>query len=75
MDRTEAVTLFNDMCLLAPGALVDARIQWELGGRGGEGGRCADVYTASGFRRQHESIADNVERRDDRGALRRDRDS
>jgi hypothetical protein len=29
MDRAEAVTLFNDMCLLAPGTLIDSRIAWE----------------------------------------------
>jgi hypothetical protein len=29
MDRSEAVTLFNDMCLLAPGTLVDRAIVWE----------------------------------------------
>jgi hypothetical protein len=29
MDRSEAVTLFNDMCLLAPGTLLDAGIAWE----------------------------------------------
>jgi len=29
MDRSEAVTLFNDMCLLAPATLLDARIAWE----------------------------------------------
>jgi hypothetical protein len=29
MDRSEAVTLFNDMCLLAPGTLLDPRIVWE----------------------------------------------
>lgn len=29
MDRSETVTLFNDMCLLAPATLVDPRIQWE----------------------------------------------
>jgi hypothetical protein len=29
MDRSEAVTLFNDMCLLAPGTLLDQRIAWE----------------------------------------------
>lgn len=28
MDRAEAVTLFNDMCLLAPATLIDSRIQW-----------------------------------------------
>jgi hypothetical protein len=29
MDRSEAVTLFNDMCLLAPGTLLDPAIAWE----------------------------------------------
>ena len=29
MDRSEAVTLFNDMCLLAPGSLLDSGIRWE----------------------------------------------
>lgn len=29
MDRAETVTLFNDMCLLAPGTLVDPAIAWE----------------------------------------------
>jgi hypothetical protein len=29
MDRSEAVTLFNDMCLLAPGTLLDRGIRWE----------------------------------------------
>ena len=29
MDRAETVTLFNDMCLLAPGTLIDPRIAWE----------------------------------------------
>jgi hypothetical protein len=29
MDRSETVTLFNDMCLLAPATLVDSAIQWE----------------------------------------------
>jgi len=28
MDKTETVTLFNDMCLLAPATLIDKRIQW-----------------------------------------------
>ncbi len=30
LDRAEAVTLFNDWCLLAPTALIDPAIQWEL---------------------------------------------
>lgn len=29
MDRAESVTLFNDMCLLAPGTLVSPAISWE----------------------------------------------
>ena len=29
MDRAETVTLFNDMCILAPGTLVDPGIRWE----------------------------------------------
>jgi hypothetical protein len=29
MDTTETVTLFNDMCLLAPATLIDPRISWE----------------------------------------------
>lgn len=29
MDKTETVTLFNDMCLMAPGSLIDKKIQWE----------------------------------------------
>jgi hypothetical protein len=29
MDQGETVTLFNDMCLLAPSTLIDNRIQWQ----------------------------------------------
>lgn len=29
MDKAETVTLFNDMCLMAPATLIDKRIQWE----------------------------------------------
>ena len=29
MDRSETVTLFNDMCLLAPGTLLSPNIVWE----------------------------------------------
>ena len=29
LDKTETVTLFNDMCLLAPATLIDKRIQWK----------------------------------------------
>lgn len=28
MDRSETVTMFNDMCLLAPATLVDAEVEW-----------------------------------------------
>lgn len=30
MDKTETVTMFNDMCLMAPATLIDKRIQWEI---------------------------------------------
>jgi hypothetical protein len=30
MDRSETVTLFNDICLLAPAVLVDPAIRWDL---------------------------------------------
>lgn len=29
MDQSETVTLLNDMCLLAPGTLLDSRLTWE----------------------------------------------
>jgi len=29
LDQAETVTLFNDMCILAPGTLVDPAIAWE----------------------------------------------
>jgi len=29
LDRAETVTLFNDMCVLAPGSLLDPRIRWQ----------------------------------------------
>jgi len=29
MNKTETVTLFNDMCLMVPATLIDKRIQWE----------------------------------------------
>jgi hypothetical protein len=32
MTRSETVTLFNDMCVLAPAALIDPAIRWELTG-------------------------------------------
>ncbi len=30
MDRAETVTLFNDLCILAPAALVDAPVAWDV---------------------------------------------
>jgi uncharacterized protein DUF6544 len=30
MDRAETVTIFNDLCILAPAALVDAPVRWEV---------------------------------------------
>lgn len=30
LTKTETVTLFNDMCLMAPGALIDDRITWKV---------------------------------------------
>jgi len=29
MDKTETVTLFNDMCLMSPATLIDTRISWQ----------------------------------------------
>ena len=29
MDRAETVTLFNDMCVMTPAALIDAPVEWE----------------------------------------------
>jgi hypothetical protein len=29
MNKTETVTLFNDMCLMVPATLIDKRIHWE----------------------------------------------
>jgi hypothetical protein len=29
LDQAETVTLFNDLCLMAPAALVDARVRWQ----------------------------------------------
>lgn len=32
LDKAETVTLLNDMCLLAPGSLINANIQWQENG-------------------------------------------
>ncbi|MEO6999288.1 MAG: DUF6544 family protein [Terracoccus sp.] len=34
MDRAETVTIFNDLCVLAPAALVDAEVTWTVLGPG-----------------------------------------
>lgn len=39
MNRSETVTLFNDMCLLAPASLIDAKVVW----------RTLDDHTLSGM--------------------------
>lgn len=41
MDRAETVTLFNDLCVLAPAALVDAPVAWSETGPG----RVRGAYT------------------------------
>jgi hypothetical protein len=43
MDRSETVTVFNDMCLLAPGTLLDPHIAWRDTGSTVEG-----IFTAAG---------------------------
>lgn len=44
MDQSETVTVFNDMCVLAPGTLIDPRVRFrELGGR-----RVAAEFTNAG---------------------------
>jgi len=30
MDQGETVTVFNDMCFMAPGTLIDNRVKWEI---------------------------------------------
>ena len=39
MDRAETVTLFNDLCVLAPAALADAPVTWEVTADGRVHGR------------------------------------
>lgn len=48
LTRAETVTLFNDLCLMAPGALVDPKIRWEaLDGRSARGYFTAGSNTVS----------------------------
>jgi hypothetical protein len=42
MDRAETVTAFNDLCILAPAALVDAPVTWEVL----DGRRVAGTFTS-----------------------------
>ncbi len=44
MTRAETVTMFNDMCLMAPATLVDPAIRWE----GEDGSTVAAAYTNAG---------------------------
>jgi len=44
LDRAETVTVFNDLCVLAPAALVDAPVTWQASG--GQTARAA--YTLGG---------------------------
>jgi len=53
MDRAETVTLFNDLCVLAPAALVDAPIAWEA-----DGGRVRGTYTNGGHTVSAELVFD-----------------
>ena len=39
MTRSETVTLFNDMCVMAPATLLDARVRWPAGGTARDGDR------------------------------------
>ena len=41
LNQSETVTFFNDLCLLAPGALVDVPVRWEVR----EGGAVRATYT------------------------------
>jgi hypothetical protein len=44
MDRAETVTLFNDLCILAPAALVDAPVEWDAP----DGQRVRGAFTHAG---------------------------
>ena len=45
MTRAETVTLFNDLCVMAPAALVDAPVTWERA----DGNRVTAAYTNAGI--------------------------
>jgi hypothetical protein len=50
MDEAETVTLFNDLCVFAPGALIDPGIQWHVTN--------SRTITASFTRLSHTIVAD-----------------
>lgn len=48
MDKTETVTFFNDLCLMAPAALIDKRISWKI---------IADTVVEAKFNNGQQSIS------------------
>lgn len=44
MDRAETVTVFNDLCIMAPAALLDAPVTWQVL----DDHRAVGTYTAAG---------------------------
>jgi hypothetical protein len=48
LDKTETVTLFNDMCLYAPWSLIDTRITWEV---------VDDLTVKAGFKNGSNTVA------------------
>lgn len=60
MDRSETVTLFNDLCVLAPAALIDAPITWQsLGAHRVRAGFTNGAHTVSAelvFNDEHELV-------------------
>ncbi len=45
MDISETVTFFNDLCCMAPGALIDERIKWKIS----EGNKVSATFTSNGI--------------------------
>src|SRR5206468_210623 len=54
MTRAETVTLFNDLCVLAPAALLDAPVMWEIV----DGNRVTAAYTNAGITVRADLIVD-----------------
>lgn len=59
MDEGETVTMFNDLCVFAPGGLIDPRIQWQTSGP-----QSADASFTNGRHTIHAALEFN-----DRGEL------